>query len=565
MLASRAFLTVRVTLVLRSGEIAVRSPGGDRGGPSQREPDPARDHLDGRVVARARGGARAPSSACSRRRARSTPASSTSSRTAAAGSSCGRRREPYGHLVGHIALERGEGLAWWAAEQQRAGVHPRQRALRPALQVRRRSSTRRSSSRSSRCRSSGRDGAGDRSRLAAHRGAARVHRGRGRVPRLERVAHGGRDRERPPLRGDAAAGRRAGAAHGARRGDRPRRDARRAAAGGRRRVRRAPAAAGLPSLPARLRRARSSACARRLRRAPRRARRSTLAGSGRRSRAAAGTPRSPSPLVAGDELLGLLLGEGTTAVDLARAVASQTAVAIKKIELIERLTEKNLIKDFFEQLAGGASLGDVEGRAARLGCDLDQPLPRARGRPADDALEKALAARAPRLALRPARRFDAGAAARSAGRRAERLLETLRRRPAPSSSARSAIGVSNVCQGAASFAAGFEEARHALLGTSVLQASRASWPTTSSARTSTSCGCRSTRRARLAPRRGRAAGRVRPRSARPRCCRRSRSSCAAAATSAPPPRRCTSTRTRCASGCGGSWRSRASTCAGTTG
>lgn len=34
MLASRAFLTVRVTLVLRSGEIAVRSPGGDRGGPS---------------------------------------------------------------------------------------------------------------------------------------------------------------------------------------------------------------------------------------------------------------------------------------------------------------------------------------------------------------------------------------------------------------------------------------------------------------------------------------------------------------------------------------------------
>ena len=52
MLASRAFLTVRVTLVLRSGEIAVRSPGGDRGSPSQREPDPARDHLDGRLVTR---------------------------------------------------------------------------------------------------------------------------------------------------------------------------------------------------------------------------------------------------------------------------------------------------------------------------------------------------------------------------------------------------------------------------------------------------------------------------------------------------------------------------------
>ena len=26
--------------------------------------------------------------------------------------------EPYGHLVGHIALERGEGLAWWALEHR---------------------------------------------------------------------------------------------------------------------------------------------------------------------------------------------------------------------------------------------------------------------------------------------------------------------------------------------------------------------------------------------------------------------------------------------------------------
>jgi hypothetical protein len=32
-------------------------------------------------------------------------------------------------------------------------------------------------------------------------------------------------------------------------------------------------------------------------------------------------------------------------------------VAIKKIELIERLTEKNLIKDFFEQLRAA---GDLE-------------------------------------------------------------------------------------------------------------------------------------------------------------------------------------------------------------
>ena len=119
----------------------------------------------------------------------------------------------------------------------------------------------------------------------------------------------------------------------------------------------------------------------------------------------------------GDELLGLLLVEGTSAVDLARAVASQTAVAIKKIELIERLTEKNLIKDFFEQLAGGSPFRDVEGtgRAARL--RSRRALRRAGGRSAHGRLEKAVLAAAPRLALRPAGRFDPGARAHSADRR----------------------------------------------------------------------------------------------------------------------------------------------------
>ena len=86
------------------------------------------------------------------------------------------------------------------------------------------------------------------------------------------------------------------------------------------------------------------------------------------------------PLVAGDELVGSAGRRGSTAVDLARAVASQTAVGIKKIQLIERLTEKNLIKDFFEELAGGRVSGDLEGRAARLGCDLDAAARRARRR-----------------------------------------------------------------------------------------------------------------------------------------------------------------------------------------
>ena len=64
---------------------------------------------------------------------------------------------------------------------------------------------------------------------------------------------------------------------------------------------------------------------------------------------------------------------GTRELDLARAVANQAAVAIKKIQVLERLAEKNLIKDFFEDLAAQRPATAIEGRAARLGCDLDRP------------------------------------------------------------------------------------------------------------------------------------------------------------------------------------------------
>ncbi|HLB04680.1 MAG TPA: GAF domain-containing protein, partial [Gaiellaceae bacterium] len=101
------------------------------------------------------------------------------------------------------------------------------------------------------------------------------------------------------------------------------------------------------------------------------------------------------PLIASEELLGLLVAEGSAAVDLARVVANQAAVGIKKIQLIERLTEKNLIKDFFEELAGGRVAGDLEGRAVRLGCDLDQPHVVLAAEPADDELERALSVLAP--------------------------------------------------------------------------------------------------------------------------------------------------------------------------
>jgi sugar diacid utilization regulator len=172
------------------------------------------------------------------------------------------------------------------------------------------------------------------------------------------------------------------------------------------------------------------------------------------------------PMVAGNELVGLLVADGSTAVDLARAVASQTAVGIRKIQLIERLTEKNLIKDFFEELAGGRISGDLEGRATRLGCDLDAPHVVLVAQPADDELERALDAALPG-SLFDRREESLRALLRVPSAGVERLLQTVRRAhgalPVPV-----AVGLSSVCRGAHALAAGFDEARDAALGTAVL-------------------------------------------------------------------------------------------------
>ncbi|MDQ4019853.1 MAG: GAF domain-containing protein, partial [Actinomycetota bacterium] len=101
------------------------------------------------------------------------------------------------------------------------------------------------------------------------------------------------------------------------------------------------------------------------------------------------------PLVAGDELVGLLEAEGTGETELARAVANQTALALKRLDLIERLTEKNLIKDFFEELAGGTAATHSDGRAARLGFDADAAYLVVLTSPPDDELERDLAGLAP--------------------------------------------------------------------------------------------------------------------------------------------------------------------------
>ncbi len=173
------------------------------------------------------------------------------------------------------------------------------------------------------------------------------------------------------------------------------------------------------------------------------------------------------PLVANGELIGLLVAEGSARVELGRAVASQVAVGIKKVQVIEQLTEKNLIKDFFEELSGGRPRGDLEGRAARLGCDLSRPHLVLVAEPPDDALERALRMAAPG-SLFDRREDSLRALVKLPTPSADALLDRVRRIHADLAQAVS-IGVSSVCEGEAAFADGFAEAQQALLGTLVLR------------------------------------------------------------------------------------------------
>jgi len=172
------------------------------------------------------------------------------------------------------------------------------------------------------------------------------------------------------------------------------------------------------------------------------------------------------PLVANGELIGLLVAEGSVRVELGRAVASQVAVGVKKVQVIEQLTEKNLIKDFFEELAGGRPRGDLEGRAARLGCNLELRHLVLVAEPPDDALERALRLAAPG-SLFDRREDSLRALVKLPTSSTDALLERIRRIHADLAQAVS-IGVSSVCEGEEAFADGFAEAQQALLGTLVL-------------------------------------------------------------------------------------------------
>ncbi|HYV14984.1 MAG TPA: GAF domain-containing protein [Conexibacter sp.] len=81
------------------------------------------------------------------------------------------------------------------------------------------------------------------------------------------------------------------------------------------------------------------------------------------------------PVAAGEERLGLLVAAGSDAFpeeseELLRAVANQVAVALKKAELIERLTEENIVRDLFTAFERG-ELAEAQTRARQARCDLD--------------------------------------------------------------------------------------------------------------------------------------------------------------------------------------------------
>ncbi len=125
-----------------------------------------------------------------------------------------------------------------------------------------------------------------------------------------------------------------------------------------------------------------------------------------------------TPLAAGDERVGLLCAGSPPGrrfsdedTEVARAIAHLAAVAFKRLELIEGLTNATIVKDLFDALAAGAS-GFAAAKASEVRCDLTQPYLVACAEPAGDreqasgewrtaaeALGRELAQLAPRHAI----------------------------------------------------------------------------------------------------------------------------------------------------------------------
>ncbi len=190
------------------------------------------------------------------------------------------------------------------------------------------------------------------------------------------------------------------------------------------------------------------------------------------------------PLLAAGELLGFLaarVGDERSFAeeerDLAMSIAGQTGVAIRKIQLIERLTERNQLKDFFEDLGRGIPDG-LAARGRRLGVDLDRAHLVLWARRFGDDRSLDVAEQLERLEAALARVVPGSVCDRRDGglrvlvplgtggeRDALGRLQAARSEVAPDV----VVGVSSPCSGVEAYATGFEEALQAVSAAPVVQ------------------------------------------------------------------------------------------------
>jgi GAF domain-containing protein/sugar diacid utilization regulator len=209
-------------------------------------------------------------------------------------------------------------------------------------------------------------------------------------------------------------------------------------------------------------------------------------------RDAHGVPRfAPLAVGAGPPgLLAVLCRTQATGVDnFVSAAASHTTVALKHHDLVGRLREENVVKDFFEALArGDGNTEALESQAARLGINLDEPFivvhavpwagrPAERRRPGNrDARARlttwgeVVAALEARLtSALPGTLVDSRAAycralvqaPRGRERKVVETISAVHEMIERDSDTSMTVGLSNSCRGAASFPQGFEEATSA--------------------------------------------------------------------------------------------------------
>ncbi|MDQ1499636.1 MAG: hypothetical protein QOI86_2976 [Actinomycetota bacterium] len=205
----------------------------------------------------------------------------------------------------------------------------------------------------------------------------------------------------------------------------------------------------------------------------------------------AGTPLF-LPLTVGSDRNGLLAvlwpGGPSGAVNVLSALASSTGVALRHHELVDRLREENLVKDFFEALSRDqAGTETLAAQASRLGCDLalphvvlhatpwDGPLPAGKNRPAAEQAplpwEDLVTRLESRLArLLPGVVFDCRAAScralltappSGADSRVADIVRDVYGRVVADYGGHLTIGLSNLCREAESFPRAFEEAASA--------------------------------------------------------------------------------------------------------